>query len=300
MNQLLSALCPAFFALTMAKTKRVRLTNEVKLKVIERVGEKRSHRQVAEEFGISRTQVTRIFQNKENILRAVSSQQVSLTSKVSKMTAKYPDVDRETYEWYGWFSRWRNRFSVGKSVRLHGEASDVDINAAEKPMNDLREKLRDFKPENIFNMDETGLFFRALPNRSYVLNDVDSRQFRRGSKSLTAKDRVTLVLCVNSTGTCKIAPLMIGSSKEPRCFRDGRCPIPYTNQAKAWLDKNVYRYWWQNIFLPHIRRWTTEKVALIMDGFSGHDPTCVDPLGQASYFFLHLEVIQTYYYEISI
>jgi AcrR family transcriptional regulator len=201
MNQLLSALCPAFFA----KTKRVRLTNEVKLKVIERVGEKRSHRQVAEEFGISRTQVTRIFQNKENILRAVSSQQVSLTSKVSKMTAKYPDVDRETYEWFvkvrhptgrckplpvtsaalkmralqislrlgisnfqasnGWFSRWRNRFSVGKSVRLHGEASDVDINAAEKPMNDLREKLRDFKPENIFNMDETGLFFRALPNR---------------------------------------------------------------------------------------------------------------------------------------
>ena len=59
MNQLLSALCPAFFALTMAKTKRVRLTNEVKLKVIERVSEKRSHRQVAEEFGISRTQATR-------------------------------------------------------------------------------------------------------------------------------------------------------------------------------------------------------------------------------------------------
>jgi hypothetical protein len=236
--------------------------------------------------------------------------------------AKYPDVDRETYEWFvkvrhpqgrckplpvtsaalkmralqisvrlgisnfqasnGWFSRWRNRFSVGKSVRLHGEASDVDINAAEKPMNELRDKLREFSPENIFNMDETGLFFRTLPNRSYVLQDVDSRQFCRGSKTLTAKDRVTLVLCVNSTGTCKIDPLMIGSAKSPRCFRDGRCPIPYTHQAKSWLDKHVYRYWWNEIFLPHIRRWTTEKVALIMDGFSGHDPSCVDPLGQAS------------------
>jgi hypothetical protein len=84
--------------------------------------------------------------------------------------------------------------AVATTVRLHGEASDVDINAAEKPMNELRDKLRDFRPENIFNMNETGLFFRTLPNRSYVLQDVDSRQFCRGSKTLTAKDRVTLVL----------------------------------------------------------------------------------------------------------
>ena len=158
----------------------------------------------------------------------------------------------------------------------------MDISAAEKPMNELRNKLRDYKPENVFNMDETGLFFRALPNRSYVLSDVDSRQYRRGSKSLTAKDRVTLVMCVNATGTCKIDPLMIGSSKEPRCFRIGRCPIPYKHQSKAWLDRNVYRHWWQNVLLPHVRQWTTEKVALIMDGFSGHDSSLVDPLGQAS------------------
>ena len=306
----------------MAPTKRVRLSNAVKLKVIERVSEKISHRRVAEEFGISKTQVTRIFQNKENIRHAVETKNVSLNSKVSKASAKYPEVDQQTHDWFvkarypagrckplpvtsgvlkmralqisvrlgirdfkasnGWLARWKGRYSVGKSVRLHGEASDVDISAAEKPMNELRNKLRDYKPENVFNMDETGLFFRALPNRSYVLSDVDSRQYRRGSKSLTAKDRVTLVMCVNATGTCKIDPLMIGSSKEPRCFRIGRCPIPYTHQSKAWLDRNVYRHWWQNVLLPHVRQWTTEKVALIMDGFSGHDSSLVDPLGQAS------------------
>ena len=60
----------------MAPTKRVRLSNAVKLKVIERVSEKISHRRVAEEFGISKTQVTRIFQNKENIRHAVETKNV--------------------------------------------------------------------------------------------------------------------------------------------------------------------------------------------------------------------------------
>ena len=32
--------------------------------------------------------------------------------------------------------------------------------------------------------------------------------------------------------------------------------------------------------MPQIRQWTKEKVALLIDGFSGHDNTCLDSLGQ--------------------
>ena len=35
----------------------------------------------------------------------------------------------------------------------------------------------------------------------------------------------------------------------------------------------------QSFFLPAVRAWTSEPVALLMDNFSGHDDQCVDTDG---------------------
>lgn len=96
---------------------------------------------------------------------------------------------------------------------------------------------------------------------------------------------MTLVFCVNATGTCKVPPLLIGASKKPVCFADkdaGEILIPYTNQRNAWLDRDVYHHWWNKIFLPAVREHAPngEPVALLLDNCSGHDPLCIDPLGQ--------------------
>ena len=96
---------------------------------------------------------------------------------------------------------------------------------------------------------------------------------------MTAKDRVTIVCCANVTGTCKIDPLIVGKSAKPRCFRDISPPLPYVSQHSSWLDRTVYAHWWTKIFLPSIRKFTTEPVALLMDNCSGHDLSQVDPLG---------------------
>lgn len=102
----------------------------------------------------------------------------------------------------------------------------------------------------------------------------------RGSKSINAKDRVAAVICVNADGSCKIPPLLVGTAKQPNCFRDEPCPLPYTNQASAWCDRKVYQHWFHKVFLPAIRAWTKERVVLIMDNCSGHDPDCTDPQNQ--------------------
>ena len=106
----------------------------------------------------------------------------------------------------------------------------------------------------------------------------------RGSKTLTVKDRVTLVFCVTATGE-KVPPLLVGTSKEPVCFRDklkDEKLIPYINQKSAWVDRTIYRHWWFNVFLPFVRDHAPngEPVALILDNCSGHDPDLDDPLGQ--------------------
>ena len=101
----------------------------------------------------------------------------------------------------GWFSNWRKRNGVGPSLRLYGEAGDVSYLQFEAEMAKLREQLEEqnFEPDNIFNMDETGLFYRAMPARTYLAPD-ESRKTVRGTKSLKAKDRVTVLFCVNATG----------------------------------------------------------------------------------------------------
>lgn len=187
----------------------------------------------------------------------------------------------------GWFANWRWRFDIGKRVRLYGEASDVDLSKAEGEIQILRDTLsvKGYKPDCIFNMDETALFYKTIPNRTYLLsNEGDPRQARRGSKQMSAKDRITVILCVNSTGSFKIDPVIIGSAKRPRCFQDSPPCIPYFSQKNAWNDRECYGRWWNSVFLPQVRQFTKENVALLIDGFSGHDESCSDPLGQVAVY----------------
>ena len=57
----------------------------------------------------------------------------------------------------------------------------------------MKRILESFSPENIYNADETAIYFRALPASTYV--EAEKKRTQRGFK--TAKDRVTLLV------TCK-------------------------------------------------------------------------------------------------
>ena len=57
---------------------------------------------------------------------------------------------------------WRRRYDVSHSVRLVGEAGEVNVNEAEEEMEVLRHGIRGYKPSNIFNMDETALFYKSM------------------------------------------------------------------------------------------------------------------------------------------
>nr|CAH0104760.1 unnamed protein product [Daphnia galeata] len=302
------------------------LTLENKFKAIQLIKEKKSERCVAEIMGDSRSQISRISISKEKIENFYQDKVFQPVAKVMANRSVNADLDKAVHNWFremrnplgnrkplslsraiiqaralheakkigltefkasdGWFRNWRRRNGIGPSLRLFVEAGDVNIEEVEKLIQIIREKLKKFKAENIFNMDETGLLYRALPTRSYISLEEGSRKNIRGTKVLQAKDPVTLVLCVNSTGTCKVAPLIVGTSKNPHCFRDAPSPIPYINQRNAWVDREVYKGWWLNIFLTAVRKFTKEPVALLMDNCSGHDPTLTDPTGQVEIIFL--------------
>jgi hypothetical protein len=61
----------------------------------------------------------------------------------------------------------------------------------------------------------------------------------RGGKH--SKDRQTVLLCVNSVGSDKQVPIVIGKSSKPRCLKDGKLlPIKYHANSKAWMTTEIF------------------------------------------------------------
>ena len=56
------------------------------------------------------------------------------------------------------------------------------------------------------------MFYKLLPDNTYTINNEDCH----GGK--LSKERVTILLGANLTGNDKLKLLVIGKSKNPRCF----------------------------------------------------------------------------------
>ena len=87
--------------------------------------------------------------------------------------------------------------------------------------------LEGYDARNIFNADETGLFYKGSPKGT--LTD-------QGNKAVGGKDskeRLTFLLICNMEGSEKHA-VVIGKSNRPRCFRRGEeFPLQYHSNRKA-------------------------------------------------------------------
>lgn len=179
----------------------------------------------------------------------------------------------------GWWEKVRRRNGIRKSARLHGEAGEVDHEQIKNRIEEIRKELEKYDPENIYNWDETGLYFKLIPHSTYTA-PTEKRKQIRGTKAQKAKDRVALTTCTNATGTHKIPLAMIGKAAKPWCFRAHQSPIPYNNQANAWNDSKLTKWWFRDIFLPEIRKRTSRQVVLLADNFGSHDadvPALQDP-----------------------
>ena len=81
-------------------------------------------------------------------------------------------------------------------------------------MERLMKLTKGYELADIWNMDETGCFFKALPEKGLVEK---KNQARGGKKS---KTRLTIAFFVNAAGEKAIKPLVVWRSKTPRCFKN--------------------------------------------------------------------------------
>ena len=111
-----------------------------------------------------------------------------------------------------WINRCKKRHGF-VFKKEHGEGQHNDSHAeAHFREHILSQILNDYDPDDIYNTVETALYPRGLPDRDFTKKD----EQLKGSKKV--KDKMTVLLTANMTGSDKRELLVIGKSKKPRCF----------------------------------------------------------------------------------
>ena len=166
----------------------------------------------------------------------------------------------------GWLESWQKRSSVRLGT-LCGEAADVPEDVVADWAKRLPGITAGYAMADIYNANETGLYFRALPNRSMVLHDDPSKGIK------TSKERITVLLACSAAGH-KLKPLFIGKAENPRYFRGidkASLPVTYLANRKAWMTSILFQEWLEHLngAMKLLRR----EILLFVDNCSAHPAT---------------------------
>ncbi|XP_070581288.1 tigger transposable element-derived protein 4-like [Ptychodera flava] len=284
----------------MAKNVRKTLTLNQKVELIqlyEASGGSMGSRKLAERYGVGRTQIQSILKRKAEVLEDFESNAPGERKRKIRKTGN-EEINALTWEWFkdavarkipvsgpllqeralsfakdlsvddfkasnGWLDSFRRRHNIGFSV-MSGESGDVDNGIVADWKKKLPSLLEGYEPRDVYNMDETGLFFRSTANKTLF---VKGEECRGGKKS---KERLTVALCANMVGD-KEQPLVIGKSQKPRCFKNidpKTLPVDYHANRKAWMNSQIFEDWVRK-FDRKMRR-QRRNVLLFIDNAPSH------------------------------
>jgi len=105
---------------------------------------------------------------------------------------------------------------------LSGESASVTNDRTDQWTSTTLPRLLDeYTSDDIYNADESGLFYRMLPDKSLVMK---CESYNGGKRS-----RLTILPRANMSGTDKLPLLVISKSAKPRCFKGEKLFL--TNKA---------------------------------------------------------------------
>ena len=142
----------------------------------------------------------------------------------------------------------------------------VFIEKFQKLLNDLH-----LIAEQVYNADESCLVYKNLNKKTHVHHGEKGAPGRKNQK-----ERVTIMPFANATGNHKLPLMLIGKSRQPRCFNNSFNPrLHYRSSRNACQTSQLFKEWFFNIFIPqsraHLReRNLPEKAVLLLDNVTCH------------------------------
>ncbi|OAD71747.1 Homeodomain-like DNA binding domain-containing transcription factor, partial [Phycomyces blakesleeanus NRRL 1555(-)] len=168
----------------------------------------------------------------------------------------------------GWMEKFGKRHYI-KMNRIHGEAGSTDIESLQIDKAAIKEKIEAYSACDIYNFDETVLFYAAPPRTT-----ISCQKFSGWKEN---KKWLTVGLLCNADGTDKWSDiLMIGHARRPNCFNKNNKKQEAVDHGFSMYHYNSNDWMTRSIFHVFLHRFDRSmkaqncKVLLILDNFSGH------------------------------
>nr|XP_012147629.1 PREDICTED: tigger transposable element-derived protein 1-like [Megachile rotundata] len=277
--------------------KRKFISLEVKIQILDRLlkGEKASH--IGKSLNLNEATVRTIKKNEKEIRSAVAAG--SSTSAKRAARPRAPIIEKMEKALSIWIDDScqkripldgniikQKALKIYKHLKEHGESSvnpdfvaresaSADHEAArtypEKIQNIIKEQ--GYTSDQVFNADETGLWWKKMPSRTFI-----SKKEKTAPGFKVSKDRLTLLLCSNASGDFMTKPLLVYRSLNPRALKGvnkSTLPVYWKANPRAWVTGNLFKDWFLNCFVPNVERYLRQKnlsfkVLLLLDNAPCH------------------------------
>ena len=259
------------------------LSLKAKGEIIDCIDKGVSFSRIAKQFCVGKGTVSRIKKSQQAIRDALSRQYNGPDKRKYLRKSEHPETEEKLYDWFikqrakhigisanmlkdkaksinqkvggkplnasnGWFLNFKKRYGI-RRLKICGEKLSAEEVSVEPFKILLKEKMSSMNltHDQLYNADETGLFWRLLPDKTFVAANEKNAPGRK-----TPKERVTFMACTNALGTHKLTPLVIGKAKTPRALKNIEIPVEYASSKKAWMNAFVFKNWFNNSFVKAV------------------------------------------------
>ncbi|KAK0160472.1 hypothetical protein PV328_007880 [Microctonus aethiopoides] len=172
----------------------------------------------------------------------------------------------------GWLDKFKRRHNI-LSMDTVGKKGSSNVDAAENFITWFENYIQEENlcEHQIFNCHETGLNFKNMPRKTFILKQETST-----SDCKEMKERITIMASSNASGELKIPLVVIGRSTEPRCMKNiAKLPVYYKSQECAWMVSSLFKEWFFSEFVPKVTLYLKSKklsikAVLLVDNCSSH------------------------------
>jgi len=139
----------------------------------------------------------------------------------------------------GWLQNFEKRFQLTLRT-ICGESGSVNKETLDRDRELVRRVTSKYKLCDIFNLDETALFYRLPPNKTLA------SKLSKLEGINQSKDRLTIAFIVNALGTEFVKPIVIAHHRKPRCFKNvwwHKAFCSYFYNKTAWMTMVIFEAW---------------------------------------------------------
>ena len=147
---------------------------------------------------------------------------------------------KHNYNKFSASNGWLQRFSIRHQIKfanLHGKSAEVSDEAVDQWKEKLPAICAGYHPRDIFNCDETGVFFCALPQKYLTPNGAQTSGIK------VSKDRFSMLVCANALGE-KQQLWIISKAKKlhsfPKYISDLARHVTCRNNTKARITIEIF------------------------------------------------------------